>query len=117
MRELIESLRRKHAALVRLATKAMVGKRHKEATRLDGKADGLKIALDDLVAHASQPDVFNRACGELPEGWRIEVCLEFGAGWLVLTDPDGVEHDVCPDDLTLEEQIDEAIATAVKEAK
>lgn len=60
-------------------------------------------------------DVFNRAARDLPEGWRIEVCLELGAGWLILTDPEGEEHDVVRED-TLEQTIDAAIAIARKEA-
>ncbi|AQG98557.1 hypothetical protein A9R05_06715 [Burkholderia sp. KK1] len=34
-------------------------------------------------------DPVNRACGELPEGWQIEIGLERGAGWVDLRSPEG----------------------------
>ncbi|MFM0243842.1 hypothetical protein [Paraburkholderia sediminicola] len=64
-------------------------------------------ALRNLLAARSDDDaapkhwnpVYNtdpvqRACGELPEGWEIEILLENGAGCVYLIDPRGKRTDI-----------------------
>lgn len=58
------------------------------------------------------PDVFNRAARDLPEGWRIEVCLEKDAGWVILTDAEGEEYDTCNTHPSMEARIDACVAQA-----
>ena len=55
----------------------------------------------------------NAACRHLPEGWMINVCMENGAGWVELHDPDGKEADFsCDVEKTLEEQVNDALCFA-----
>ncbi len=61
-----------------------------------------------------------RACGELPVGWEVRVCLENGSGTVELCSPDGFSEymDVDDDDrLTAEVNaaVDAAIAAQRKE--
>jgi hypothetical protein len=61
-----------------------------------------------------------RACGELPDGWEVRVCLENGSGTVELCSPDGFSEymDVDDDDrLTAEVNaaVDAAIAAQRKE--
>lgn len=62
-------------------------------------------------------EAVERACGELPEGWSIQLCMENGAGWIELYDDCGVHCDDFPTnnerlDYTLNDAIDAAIAAA-----
>ena len=54
----------------------------------------------------------NVPCGELPEGWQLDIRLERGAGSVVLFDPEGHEMPFDFGDLTLKEQVGEAVARA-----
>lgn len=56
------------------------------------------------------------ACGNLPDGWVIHLCMENGAVWLELISPDGddiMDKVEWSDDHTIPEQI----ALAVKYAR
>lgn len=59
-------------------------------------------------------DPIQRACGELPEGWEIRMCMENGAGWIDIYDPAGekLEFDSDADhfDWCIHEAIDAARA-------
>jgi hypothetical protein len=70
-------------------------------------------AMADLLAMA------NKVCGQLPEGWEVQLCMERGAAWVALRDTNGDFHPL-PDaaDKSIEEQINDAIAAAgVKEGE
>lgn len=63
-------------------------------------------------------DIFNEACRELPEGWRIAVYLDRGSGCVELEDDDG--EDVYFDgqyEGPVEQQIHAALAAAKAFAK
>ena len=55
----------------------------------------------------------NRVCKHLPEGWQLDLCMERGAAWVQLSNPDG-DGVSLPDaaDKSLEEQINDAICAA-----
>lgn len=58
-------------------------------------------------------DPVQRACGELPNGWEIEIRLEKEAGSVYLIRPDGecIDFDNCDKfDWTIHEAIDAALA-------
>ncbi|MFM0218238.1 hypothetical protein [Paraburkholderia caledonica] len=58
-------------------------------------------------------DPVQRACGELPEGWEIEILLERGAGCVYLIDPNGERCDIDNADKfdwTIQEAIDAALS-------
>lgn len=58
-------------------------------------------------------DVFNEACGELPEGWEIRIRLELDSGWVELIDPEGEEQaGYGYEDGMMEDRIRAAIAFA-----
>lgn len=66
--------------------------------------------MTDKLFHA-----LNMAAGELPPGWIVELCVERGAGWVELYDPDGDRHELedMPD-ATLAEQVDAAVLEALR---
>jgi len=58
--------------------------------------------------------VAEAVCKHLPEGWELNICMEKGAASVELYDPIGLmphDFDPCPD-LSLEEQINEALCWA-----
>jgi hypothetical protein len=59
--------------------------------------------------------IFNSVCRDLPYGYEIQVCLENGAAYVTLTTEDG-HYAELPDtaDKTLEEQISDALKTAIE---
>jgi hypothetical protein len=65
-------------------------------------------------------DPVQRACGDLPEGWEIEISLELGSGSVYLIDPTGeridIEHGGECFDWAIHEAIDAAIASLTKPA-
>lgn len=65
-------------------------------------------ARNDKLHFAAQ-----RACRDLPEGWSIEVYLERGAGWVEMHDDYGGAVTVDCDDMTLDEQLNNAIDIAI----
>ena len=61
-----------------------------------------------------------RACGELPDGWQISICMENGAGWVELYDDCGVLCDNFPTnnerlDYTVNDAIDAAMQSEAKQ--
>lgn len=58
-------------------------------------------------------DMANRVCKQLPDGWELLLCMEKGAAWVRLIDPDSDEA-VLPDsaDKSLERQINDALCVA-----
>jgi hypothetical protein len=53
------------------------------------------------------------AAGQLPEGWIVELCVERGAGWVDLYDPDGDRHELKEmPDASLAEEVDAAVEEA-----
>jgi hypothetical protein len=58
-------------------------------------------------------DSIQNAAGQLPEGWIIDLCVERGAGWVELYDPDGDRHELGEmPDASLAEEVDAAVAEA-----
>jgi hypothetical protein len=57
--------------------------------------------------------VANKVCGQVPEGWEVQLCMERGAAWVTLRNPDG-DFEPLPDaaDKSIEEQINDALAAA-----
>lgn len=58
--------------------------------------------------------VANMVCGELPEGWVINLCMENGAAWVEAIKPTGYTIDIDRADLSLVEQIGEAMRLATE---
>lgn len=76
-------------------------------------------------AAAQQPDeagreaealqrIANRVCGEIPEGWELNLCMENGAGDIELIDPEGDSIDIDSPDSSLADKIDIALALALR---
>lgn len=69
------------------------------ATTMDGQMFVLALA--------------NRVCQHLPDGWELRLCMEKGAAWVTLHNPegDGIE---LPDagDKSLEQQVNDALCEA-----
>lgn len=56
----------------------------------------------------------NRVCQHLPDGWELRLCMERGAAWVTLHNPDGD----CPElpdaaDKSLEQQVNDALCVAL----
>lgn len=78
-------------------------------------APALRALLDEvegLRKRAALHDAMERAANELREGWIIEVNVERGAGYVVLSDEQGNLLSIDGADQTLSEQVDAAIAAA-----
>jgi len=58
--------------------------------------------------------VANKVCGELPEGWVINLCMESGAAWVEAIKPSGYTIDIDRGDMSLVEQIDEALSLSAE---
>jgi len=56
--------------------------------------------------------IANKVCGELPEGWVINLCMENGAAWVEAIKPSGYTIDIDRADLTMAEQVIEALKQA-----
>lgn len=68
--------------------------------------------IDLGLEESSEPNVFERACRDLPEGWVVTIYLENGAASLVVENPEGFGREVDPCDRTIEQQIDDVVAEA-----
>lgn len=55
----------------------------------------------------------NQVCRHLPEGWQLDLCMERGAAWVQLSNPDG-DGVSLPDaaDKSLEQQVNDALCVA-----
>lgn len=71
----------------------------------------LRQQLEQAQAESVQAAA-NKVCGELPEGWVINLCMENGAAWVEAIKPSGYTIDIDRGDLSLVEQIDEAMRLA-----
>ena len=58
-----------------------------------------------------------RAAGELPEHYEVEIMVEQGAGSVTLFNPDGDRKDCGASDIGLSYQIEAAIDAAIEESK
>lgn len=60
-------------------------------------------------------NAINNAARDLPAGWLIELCVERGAGWVELYNPDGDRHELEElADSSLGEQVTAAINEALR---
>jgi hypothetical protein len=72
-------------------------------------------AIGALRKEAEFNQQVQRAAGELPEGWEIQICIEQGAGTVGLYH-DGDQTEFESDGETLADQVEDAIETAKQEA-
>lgn len=58
-------------------------------------------------------DVANLLARFLPEGWEVQMCIERGAGWVTLSNPNG-DYVPLPDagDKSLMQQLNDALSVA-----
>ena len=70
------------------------------ATTMDGQMFVLELA--------------NHVCRHLPDGWELRLCMEKGAAWVTLHNPDGDTIEL-PDaaDKSLEQQVNDALCEAL----
>jgi hypothetical protein len=82
-----------------------------EAARRLEQADARVAELNEESLQA----IANEVCGELPEGgWVINLCMENGAAWVEAIKPSGYTIDIDRSDISLAEQIGEAVRIANK---
>jgi len=74
-------------------------------------AEQAQARVAELEAESLQA-VANKVCGELPEGWVINLCMENGAAWVEAIKPSGYTIEIDGADLTLENQVMEALNQA-----
>ncbi|KAA8712928.1 hypothetical protein [Pseudomonas cannabina] len=91
--------------------------RQSEMLRLAHEADKqLKAECEALRKDASLHTNLQRAAGELPDSWSIDVSVERHAGWVSLLDGDGCEHELSGEG-HLGEQVSEALEVALEMSK
>jgi hypothetical protein len=73
----------------------------------------LRQQLEQAQAESVQAAA-NKVCGELPEGWVINLCMENGAAWVEAIKPTGYTIEIDRADLSLVEQIGEAMRLATE---
>lgn len=57
-------------------------------------------------------EIINKICGQLPEGFMLNLCMENGAAWVELINPSGVMVNLDGFGETLEDQLNEALCIA-----
>jgi hypothetical protein len=57
-------------------------------------------------------EIINKICGQLPEGFMINLGMENGAAWVELIQPSGMTIDIDGGDSTITEQLNEALCMA-----
>ena len=57
-------------------------------------------------------EVINKICGQLPEGFMINLCMENGAAWVELITPSGITKDIDGGCQTIIEQLNYALCIA-----
>lgn len=77
---------------------------------------GLRAECERLRKDASLHANLQRAAGELPGAWSIDVSVERHAGWVSLLDGDGCEHELSGGG-HLGEQVSEALEVALEISK
>lgn len=85
--------------------------------RLEGEVKRLRAEVERLNEAPKLYEAVERACGSLPDGWKIEIHCEQGAGWVELYDDCGVLCDGFPTnnerlDYTVNDAVDAALSTA-----
>lgn len=87
--------------------------------RLRDTRDERMAILDDerAVDNHKLGQQIDRAAGELPEGYRITIELEQGAGWIELTDPEGTIIATNDGDGAFANQLEELIDQAITDSK
>jgi hypothetical protein len=68
-----------------------------------------------LIKEDKLEEMINKICGQLPEGWEINLCMENGAAWVELISQNGnggEDMHIDGGDKTLEEQLNEALCVA-----
>jgi hypothetical protein len=53
------------------------------------------------------------AARDIPEGWEVRICIERGSGWVVLFNPAGDVVDFDGDDLSVPNQVGQAVQYAL----
>ena len=86
-------------------------KQQQIATLRAGLGDELFDYLEESTM--SLLNTIDMACGKLPEGWVVRLCMENGAAWVSCTDSHGWDMKLDPTDKTLQEQITEAVKAAI----
>lgn len=75
-----------------------------------------KADLDRALAESVQA-IANKVCGDLPESWVVNLCMENGAAWVEAIKPSGYTIEIDGADMTLIEQINEAMRLAVEQER
>lgn len=57
-------------------------------------------------------EAVERVAEYLPDGWQINIVLEKGSAWVKLIDPNYTEIDIDGADMTLSEQVNDALCKA-----
>ena len=57
-------------------------------------------------------ELANTLCEQLPDGYQIDISCERHAGWVALSNPDHRYIELHTDDMSLEESVLHALATA-----
>lgn len=83
----------------------------KQVKKLYHQLEQAQSRVAELDAESVQA-VANKVCGELPEGWVISLCMENGAAWVEAIKPSGYTIDIDRGDMSMVEQIDEALRVA-----
>tara|TARA_R100000655_G_scaffold110133_1_gene168095 strand:- start:12631 stop:13074 length:444 start_codon:yes stop_codon:yes gene_type:complete len=77
------------------------------------RLDALRKYNAELQAESVQA-IANKVCGDLPDGWEINLCMENGSGWVEAIKPSGYTIEIDGGDLSLVEQINEAMRQALE---
>ena len=65
------------------------------------------------MSERSLSAAIERAARDLPEGWEIRVCVEQGAGWVTLINPERDEVDYYESDIGLADNVFDALTHAL----
>lgn len=57
-------------------------------------------------------ETINKICGQLPEGFIVNIGMENGAAWVELITPEGLIRDIDGGGQTITEQLNEALCMA-----
>lgn len=70
--------------------------------------------MNDTAISEAVNSLGNSVCKDLPEGWQVLLCMERGAGWVDLLNPNGDLMDTGP--MCVEESLMECVRRLVKAA-
>lgn len=90
---------------------------HAANRKLEIEVKRLLAEVERLNEAPKLYEAVERACGELPDGWKVEIHCEHGAGWVELYDDCGTHIDGFPTnnerlDYTVNDAIEAALSTA-----